>query len=223
MLNIIYTYTIFNIHPTTSMQKTTNSTHKLSKKEEISLRAVQILVDNLTGDGFHKIRKIACSNGSNRFEKSTKIFNIIFSPEAIHALIQNMKLTGVAKSGIEIFKATKSVSSFFSSKRVTTRRKPTTTNSKSRNSDPIISQVDAYLKADSVLIIERAFQHLITSCNTPDIFSSLVRSQCLEPIIKDVMNKGGENVVNYFDGGGRRRTLSKKAPGRRHIRTRIRH
>jgi hypothetical protein len=89
--------------------------------------------------------------------------------------------------------------------------------------DPIISQVDAYLKADSVLIIERAFQHLITSCNTPHIFSSLVRSQCVEPIIKDIMNKGGENVVKYFDGGGTRRTLSKKAPGRRHIRTRIRH
>jgi len=206
------------------MQKTKNSTtHKLSKKEEISQRAVQILIDNLTGDGFHKIRKIVCSNGSNRFEKSTKIFNIIFSPEAIRALIQNMKLTGVAKSGIEIFKATNSVSSIFSSKRVTTQRKTTTTNSKSRTSDPIISQVDAYLKADSVLIIERAFEHLITSCNTPDIFSSLVRSQCVEPIIKDIMNKGGENVVNYFDGGGRRRTLSKKAPRRRHIRTRIRH
>jgi hypothetical protein len=212
-----------------------NPTHKLSKKEEIRLRAVQILIDSLTGDGFDKIRKIVCSNGSNdnesnRFEKSTKIFHIIFSPESIQALIKNMKLTGVAKSGIEFFKATNRLSSLFSSKKTTTRRKTTknASSSRSRTSDLVISQVDTYLKADSVLIIERAFESLVKSCNTPDIFSSVVRSQCVEPIIKHIMNKGGENIVNYFDGGGggskKTTRLFKKASRRRrrrHIRTRI--
>ena len=215
-----------------------NPTHKLSKKEEIRLRAVQILIDSLTGDGFDKIRKIVCSNGSNdnesnRFEKSTKIFHIIFSPDSIQALIKNMKLTGVAKSGIEIFKATNRLSSLFSSKKTTTTRRKTTTNassSRSRTSDLVISQVDTYLKADSVLIIERAFDSLVKSCNTPDVFSSVVRSQCVEPIIKHIMNKGGENVVNYFDGGGggskKTTRLFKKASRRRRhnrTRTRIRH
>jgi hypothetical protein len=212
-----------------------NPTHKLSKKEEIRLRAVQILIDSLTGDGFDKIRKIVCSNGnneneSNRFEKSTKIFHIIFSPDSIQALIKNMKLTGVAKSGIEFFKATNRLSSLFSSKKTTTRRKTTknASSSRSRTSDLVISQVDTYLKADSVLIIERAFESLVKSCNTPDIFSSVVRSQCVEPIIKHIMNKGGENIVNYFDGGGggskKTTRLFKKASRRRrrrHIRTRI--
>jgi hypothetical protein len=215
-----------------------NPTHKLSKKEEIRLRAVQILIDSLTGDGFDKIRKIVCSNGSNdnesnRFEKSTKIFHIIFSPESIQALIKNMKLTGVAKSGIEFFKATNRLSSLFSSKKTTTRRKTTTnaSGSRSRTSDLVISQVDTYLKADSVLIIKRAFESLVKSCNTPDVFSSVVRSQCVEPIIKHIMNKGGENIVNYFDGGGggggskKTTRLFKKASRRRrhrHIRTRTR-
>lgn len=213
-----------------------NPTHKLSKKEEIRLRAVQILIDSLTGDGFDKIRKIVCSNGnneneSNRFEKSTKIFHIIFSPDSIQALIKNMKLTGVAKSGIEFFKATNRLSSLFSSKKTTTRRKTTknASSSRSRTSDLVISQVDTYLKADSVLIIERAFESLVKSCNTPDIFSSVVRSQCVEPIIKHIMNKGGENIVNYFDGGGggskKTTRLFKKASRRRrhrHIRTRTR-
>lgn len=213
-----------------------NPTHKLSKKEEIRLRAVQILIDSLTGDGFDKIRKIVCSNGSNdnesnRFEKSTKIFHIIFSPDSIQALIKNMKLTGVAKSGIEFFKATNRLSSLFSSKKTTTRRKTTknASSSRSRTSDLVISQVDTYLKADSVLIIKRAFESLVKSCNTPDVFSSVVRSQCVEPIIKHIMNKGGENIVNYFDGGGggskKTTRLFKKASRRRrhrHIRTRTR-
>lgn len=206
-----------------------NPTHKLSKKEEIRLRAVQILIDSLTGDGFDKIRKIVCSNGnndneSNRFEKSTKIFHIIFSPDSIQALIKNMKLTGVAKSGIEFFKATNRLSSLFSSKKTTTTRRKTTTNAsnRSRTSDLVKSKVDTYLKADSVLIIERAFDSLVKSCNTPDVFSSVVRSQCVEPIIKHIMNKGGENIVNYFDGGGggskKMTRLFKKASRRRRIR-----
>ena len=188
------------------------NTNKSTKKEEIISRAVKILTTHLTEtNGIHKIKQIACNNTSiNRAEKSNKIFHIIFSSESIDAFIQNMKLTGTAKSGIEIFKASKKISSFFSRKttktKTTMRRKTTTmTTSKSRSSDPMVSQVDIYLKPESIPIIESALEPLMKSCLSAD-FVNVVQSQCIEPIIKRVAN--GTNVESYFSGGGRFRKAS---------------
>lgn len=186
------------------MTTTINRKINKNKKEEIVSRAVQILTTHLTDtNGIQKIKQIICNNTSiNSAEKSNKIFNIIFSSESVNALIQNMKLTGTAKSGIEIFKASKKISSFFSRK--TTMRRKTTT-SRSRSSDPIMSQVDIYLKPESIPIIERALESLMKSCLSAD-FVNVVQSQCIEPILKHVAN--GANVENYFNGGGKFRKAS---------------
>jgi hypothetical protein len=198
---------------------TTTTNRRRNKKEEIVSRAIQILTTHLTEtNGFQKIKEIVCNNNSNNSaEKSKKIFHIIFSPESIDALIQNMKLTGTAKSGIGIFKASKSVSSLFSFSRkptTTTRRKTTT--SRARTNDPIVSQVDVYLKPESLPIIERALVPLMKSCLSAD-FVNIVQSQCIEPIIKRVAN--GTDFENYFTGGGR---FLKVARRRRRTRTRHR-
>jgi hypothetical protein len=198
---------------------TTTTNRRRNKKEEIVSRAIQILTTHLTEtNGFQKIKEIVCNNNSNNSaEKSKKIFHIIFSPESIDALIQNMKLTGTAKSGIGIFKASKSVSSLFSFSRkptTTTRRKTTT--SISRSNDPIVSQVDVYLKPESLPIIERALEPLMKSCLSAD-FVNIVQSQCIEPIAKRVAN--GADIENYFTGGGR---FLKVARRRRRTRTRQR-
>lgn len=186
------------------MTTTINRKINKNKKEEIVSRAVQILTTHLTDtNGIQKIKQIICNNTSiNSAEKSNKIFNIIFSSESVNALIQNMKLTGTAKSGIEIFKASKKISSFFYRK--TTMRRKTTT-SRSRSSDPIMSQVDIYLKPESIPIIERALESLMKSCLSAD-FVNVVQSQCIEPILKHVAN--GANVENYFNGGGKFRKAS---------------
>ena len=197
-----------------------NANYKSSKKEEIVSRAVQILTTHLTETNeIQKIKEIICNNTSiNSAEKSNKIFHIIFSPESIDALIQNMKLTGTAKSGIEIFKASKKVSSFFSRKttkiKTTTRRKRmTTTISRSRRSnDPIVSQVDVYLKPESLPIIESALEPLMQSCLSAN-FVNVVQSQCIKPIIKRVAN--GTDVENYFSGGGRFPKVVRRRSSRR--------
>ena len=194
---------------------TTTTNRRRNKKEEIVSRAIQILTSYLTEtNGFQKIKEIVCNNNSNNSaEKSRKIFHIIFSPESIDALIQNMKLTGTAKSGIGIFKASKSVSSFFSRK--TTMRRKTTT--RSRSKDPIVSQVDMYLKPESLPIIERAVEPLMKSCDNIANFTNGVRSQCIEPIMKQIVNGNrGVNIEKYFDGG------SGKQSRRRHTRSRRR-
>jgi hypothetical protein len=180
---------------------TTTTNRRRNKKEEIVSRAIQILTSYLTEtNGFQKIKEIVCNNNSNNSaEKSRKIFHIMFSPESIDALIQNMKLTGTAKSGIGILKASKSVSSFFSFSRKTTTRRKTTTNM-TRLNDPIVSQVDVYLKPESLPIIERALEPLMKSCLSAN-FVIIVQSQCIEPIIKRVAN--GADFENYFTGGGR--------------------
>lgn len=192
-----------------------NANDKSVKKEEIVSRAVQILTTYLTEtNGIQKIKEIVCNNNNNNSNgnkaattnvgKSNKIFNIIFSSESVNALLQNMKLTGTAKSGIEIFKASKSVSSFFSRKttktKTTTQRKTTRMTTRSRSSDPMVSQVDIYLKPESIPIIERAIEPLKKSCLSAD-FVNVMLSQCIEPIIKRVAN--GAGVENYFSGGGR--------------------
>jgi hypothetical protein len=199
---------------------TTTTNRRRNKKEEIVSRAIQILMTHLTEtNGFQKIKEIVCNNNSNNgAEKSKKIFHIIFSPESIDALIQNMKLTGTAKSGIGIFKASKSVSSLFSFSRkptTTTRRKTTT--SMSRSNDPIVSQVDVYLKPESLPIIERALDPLMKSCLSAD-FVNIVQSQCIEPIAKRVAN--GADIENYFTGGGRFSKVARRR--RRRTRTRQR-
>jgi hypothetical protein len=192
-----------------------NANDKSAKKEEIGSRAVQILTTHLTEtNGFQKIKEIVCSNATiNRAKKSNKIFHIIFSPESINALIQNMKLTGAAKSGIGIFKASKSVSSFFSRKTKTTTRRTTTT-SRYRSNDPIVSQLDRYLKPESLPIIERALESLMKSCDNTANFNNFVLSQCIEPIIQYIVTTSN-NTEKYFDGG---KKLLKKASRRRHTR-----
>ena len=198
-----------------------NTNDKSAKKEEIILRAVQILTTYLTEtNGIQKIKEIVCNNNNNgngnkatttNVGKSNKIFNIIFSSESVNSLIQNMKLTGTAKSGIEIFKASKSVSSFFSRKttktKTTMRRKTTRMTTRSRSSDPMVSQVDIYLKPESIPIIERAIEHLKKSCLFADDFVNVVQSQCVEPIIKRVV-ANGTDVESYFSGGGKFRKVS---------------
>ena len=197
---------------------TTITNRRRNKKEEIVSRAIQILTTHLTEtNGFQKIKEIVCNNnGNNGAEKSNKIFHIIFSAESIDALIQNMKLTGTAKSGIGIFKASKSVSSLFSFSRKTktTMRRKTTT-SRSRLNDPIVNKVDTYLKPESLPIIESALEPLKKSCLSSE-FVNVVQSQCIEPIIKRVAN--GADVENYFSGGFRKMA----AASSRHTRTRSR-
>lgn len=197
---------------------TTTTNRRRNKKEEIVSRAIQILTTYLSEtNGVQKIKETVCNANNNRTDKSNKIFHILFSPESINALIENMKLTGTAKSGIGIFKASKSVSSFFSRKPKTTMRRKTTT-SRSRSNDPIVSQLDLYLKPESIPIIERALEPLIKSCDNTANFNNAVRSQCIEPIIKQIVSGNrGVNIENYFDGGGK---LLKKASRRRHTRSR---
>jgi hypothetical protein len=201
---------------------TTTTNRRRIKKEEIVSRAIQILTTHLTEtNGIQKIKEIVCNNNGNRavttnVGKSNKIFHIIFSAESIDALIQNMKLTGTAKSGIGIFKASKSVSSLFSFSRKTktTMRRKTTT-SRSRLNDPIVNKVDTYLKPESLPIIESALEPLKKSCLSSE-FVNVVQSQCIEPIIKRVAN--GADVENYFSGGFRKMAASSS----RHTRTRSR-
>ena len=197
---------------------TTTTNRRINKKEEIVSRAIQILTTHLTEtNGIQKIKEIVCNNnGNNGAEKSNKIFHIIFSAESIDALIQNMKLTGTAKSGIGIFKASKSVSSLFSFSRKTktTMRRKTTT-SRSRLNDPIVNKVDTYLKPESLPIIESALEPLKKSCLSSE-FVNVVQSQCIEPIIKRVAN--GADVENYFSGGFRKMAASSS----RRTRTRTR-
>jgi hypothetical protein len=199
-----------------------NANDKSSKKEEIVSRAVKILTTYLTETNeLQKIKEIVCNNNGNgsraatitKVRKSNTIFHIIFSPESIDALIQNMKLTGTAKSGIEIFKASKKLSSFFSRKTIktktTTQKKTmTTTISKSRSSDPIVSQVDLYLKPESLPIIERAIEPLMKSCLSTE-FVNIVQSQCIEPIIKRIV-ANGTDVESYFSGGGKFRKAARR-------------
>ena len=198
-----------------------NANDKSAKKEEIVSRAVKILTTHLTEtNGIQKIKEIACSNNNNNNGAANKIFHIIFSSESVNALLQNMKLTGTAKSGIEIFKASKSVSSFFSFSRKTTKtkttstqRKPTRMTTRSKSNDPIVSQVDVYLKAESIPIIEHAIEPLMKSCLSAD-FVNVVQSQCIEPIIKRAAS--GADIEKYFSGGGifpkiaRRRSRSRR-------------
>ena len=205
-----------------------NANDKSSKKEEIVSRAVQILTTYLTETNeLEKIKEIVCNNNNDngsraatttKVGKSNKIFHIIFSPESIDALIQNMKLTGTAKSGIEIFKASKKVSSIFSRKttktKTTTQRKTmTTTTSRSRSSDPVVSQVDVYLKPESIPIIESALEPLMQSCLSAN-FVNVVQSQCIKPIIKRVVTNGTD-VENYFSGGGRFPKVVRRRSSRR--------
>ncbi len=201
----------------------TTTNRSINKKEEIVSRAIQILTTHLKEtNGFQKIKEIVCDDGTTKVvkSKSNQIFNIIFSSESIDALIQNMKLTGTAKSGIGIFKASKSVSSLFSRKTKTTMRRKTTT-SRSRSNDPIVSQVDTYLKPDSITIIERALEPLMKSCLSLSAdFVNIVQSQCIEPIIKRVAS--GTNVENYFSGGGVRKMASSSQMCRTRTRTRAR-
>jgi hypothetical protein len=64
----------------------------------------------------------------------------------------------------------------------------------------MVSQLDVYLKPESLPIIERAIEPLTKSCLSAD-FVNVVQSQCIEPIIKRLAN--GASVENYFNGGGR--------------------
>ena len=185
------------------MSTTTN--RRRNKKEEIVSRAIQILTKHLTEtNGFKKIKEIVCNNVSiNRTEKANKIFNIIFSSESVNALLENMKLTGTAKSGVGILKAFS-----FSIK-----------TKMSRSDDPIVNKVDSYLKPESLPIIERAVDTLITSCLSAD-FVKVVQSQCIEPIIKQVAS--GADVENYFNGGFRKMAAASSRTCRSRTRSRTR-
>ena len=195
---------------------TTTTNRRINKKEVIVSRAIQILTKYLTEtNGFQKIKEIVCNNVSiNRTEKANKIFHIIFSSESVNALLENMKLTGTAKSGIGIFKASKSFSSIFSRKTKTTRNTIT-----SRLNDPIVNQVDSYLKPESLPIIERALEPLTKSCLSADFFQ-VVQSQCIKPIIKHVAS--GADVENYFSGGFRKMAAASSRKCRTRGRTRSR-
>ena len=59
------------------MTITTN--RRRNKKEEIVLRAIQILTTHLTEtNGFQKMKDIVCNNANNnRVEKSNKMFHVI--------------------------------------------------------------------------------------------------------------------------------------------------
>jgi len=197
---------------------TTTTNRRINKKEEIVSRAIQILMTQLTEtNGFQKIKEIVCNNNVsiNRTEKANKIFHVIFSSESVNALLENMKLTGTAKSGIGIFKASKSFSSIFSTKTKTTRINTIT----SRLNDPIVNQVDSYLKPESLPIIERALEPLTKSCLSAD-FVQVVQSQCIKPIIKHVAS--GADVENYFSGGFRKMAVASSRKCRTRGRTRSR-
>jgi hypothetical protein len=201
---------------------TTTTNRRINKKEEIVSRAIQILTKYLTEtNGFKKIKEIVCNNNVsiNRAEKANKIFNIIFSSESVNALLENMKLTGTAKSGVGIFKASKGASqrfkSIFSRKTKTTRINTIT----SRLNNPIVNQVDSYLKPESLPIIERAVEPLMESCLSAD-FVKVVQSQCIEPIIKQVAS--GADVENYFSGGFRKMAATSSRECRTRSRTRSR-
>ena len=191
---------------------TTTTNRRRNKKEEIVSRAVQILTKHLTEtNGFQKIKEIVCNNNNNgnrvattNVEKANKIFNIIFSSESVNALLDNMKLTGTAKSGVKIFKAFS-----FSIK----------TKTMSRSDDPIVNKVDSYLKPESLPIIERALEPLMKSCLSAD-FVKVVQSQCIEPIIKHVAN--GADVENYFSGGFRKMAAASSRTCRSRTRSRTR-
>ena len=199
---------------------TTTTNRRINKKEEIVSRAIQILTKYLTEtNGFQKIKEIVCNNNNNNRAtttnggKANKIFHIIFSSESVNALLENMKLTGTAKSGIRIFKASKSFSSIFSTKTKTTRINTIT----SRLNDPIVNQVDSYLKPESLPIIERALEPLTKSCLSAD-FVQVVQSQCIKPIIKHVAS--GADVENYFSGGFRKMAVASSRKCRTRGRTR---
>ena len=196
---------------------TTTTNRRINKKEKIVSRAIQILTKYLTEtNGFQKIKEIVCNNVSiNRAEKANKIFHIIFSSESVNTLLENMQLTGTAKSGIEIFKASKSFSSIFSTKTKTTRINTIT----SRLNNPIVNQVDSYLKPESLPIIERALEPLAKSCLSAD-FVQVVQSQCIKPIIKHVAS--GADVENYFSGGFRKMAVASSRKCRTRSRTRSR-
>ena len=79
----------------------------------------------------------------------------------------------------------------------------------------MVSQVDVYLKPESLPIIERALEPLMKSCDNIANFTNGVRSQCIEPIMKQIVNGNrGVNIEKYFDGG------SGKQSRRRHTRSR---
>ena len=194
---------------------TTTINRRRNKKEEIVSRAIQILTKHLTEtNGFQKIKEIVCNNVSiNRTEKANKIFNIIFSSESVNALLENMKLTGTAKSGVGILKG---FSSIFSRKSKTMRKTIA-----SRLNDPILNKVDSYLKPESLPIIERALEleSLTKSCLSAD-FVKVVQSQCIEPIMKRVAN--GADVENYFSGGFRKMAAASSCMHRSRTRRRTR-
>ena len=203
---------------------TTTTNRRINKKEVIVSRAIQILTKYLTEtNGFQKIKEIVCNNNNRATTtnggKANKIFHIIFSSESVNALLENMKLTGTAKSGVGIFKASKgaskSFSSIFSRKTKTTRINTIT----SRLNDPIVNQVDSYLKPESLPIIERALEPLAKSCLSAD-FVELVQSQCIKPIIKQVAS--GADVENYFSGGFRKVAAASSRECRTRTRTRTR-
>jgi hypothetical protein len=74
-----------------------------------------------------------------------------------------------------------------------------------------------YLKPESLPIIERALEPLMKSCDNIANFTNDVRSQCIEPIMKQIVNGNrGVNIEKYFDGG------SGKQSRRRHTRSRRR-
>lgn len=203
---------------------TTTTNRRINKKEVIVSRAIQILTKYLTEtNGFQKIKEIVCNNNNRATTtnggKANKIFHVIFSSESVNALLENMKLTGTAKNGIGIFKASKGASqrfkSIFSRKTKTTRINTIT----SRLNDPIVNQVDSYLKPESLPIIERALEPLAKSCLSAD-FVKVVQSQCIKPIIKQVAS--GADVENYFSGGFRKVAAASSRECRTRTRTRTR-
>lgn len=196
---------------------TTTTNRRRNKKEEIVSRAIQILTKHLTEtNGFKKIKEIVCNNNNNgnRAATTNKIFHVIFSSESVNALLENMKLTSTAKSGVGILKG---FSSIFSRKTKTTRINTMT----SRLNDPIVNKVDSYLKPESLPMIERALKPLMNSCLSDDfVFVKVVQSQCIEPIIKQVAS--GADVENYFNGGFRKMAATSSRVCRTRSRTRSR-
>jgi len=195
---------------------TTTTNRRKNKKEEIVSRAIKILTKHLTEtNGFQKIKEIVCNNVSiNRTEKANKIFHVIFSSESVNALLENMKLTSTAKSGVGILKG---FSSIFSRKTKTKRINTMT----SRLNDPMVNKVDSYLKPESLPIIERALEPLTKSCLSDDfVFVKVVQSQCIEPIIKQVAS--GADVENYFNGGFRKMAATSSRTCRSRTRSRTR-
>jgi hypothetical protein len=85
--------------------------------------------------------------------------------------------------------------------------------------DPIVNQVDSYLKPESLPIIERALEPLTKSCLSADFFQ-VVQSQCIKPIIKHVAS--GADVENYFNGGFRKMAAASSRTRRSRTRSRTR-